>query len=357
MSRTSRTVAAMALGFATLLAGCDKPVAGLPAAAVEPPATTPLEPPGRRLLPLRPVPMPAGESIAFLPRETTRQVLCQAIDEDKWADLLGGDVTRQVHDTFGCEVRGGGLRVRLDTTGGLYHAGVINLSGTEERTGDLGGRRARAVVTPDGKGISAAAVALTPAAESEEVLHNYVNSIRPTLTISVTAEEYGSEHRPTHEVMVEVAEEVVPAVTPQGPTFAVPDRKANGEIPFTEMPLVRKGRIVDMPLPHQGMQLCTLARELLGEHANEAKVTVTDIGRCILGTDRWNVYTYINHFSPLEDATELISGRPAAVGPHGDARVQLRDDAPGVLHTQVSRNAPVDPWAYAEEVTSRLLAG
>ncbi|GHF43663.1 hypothetical protein GCM10017566_15630 [Amycolatopsis bartoniae] len=237
---------------------------------------------------LRPVPMPGGELVTALPTDTGGQVLCQALDQERWESLLGGKVLREVRDGA-CHVVGTTAEVLLtldSRAANLQDPSDVEVAGhpgqLEYLPPEVNARLDVRLVDAEGTG-----------------------QVHPYLRVEL------SGNAGVDTLTESVAREVVQAVSAPGP--ALPAQAKDGTIPLQHP---APAAIVDAPWPMISWQLCAaLTRELGGTGKPRFD------GSC---TVRGVEATYTDIVTPRA-FPERIAGRPALVTDELVA-VKLTDD-------------------------------
>lgn len=255
---------------------------------------------------LRDVRMTSGRALGYVQPETASQILCQLLDKDEWEDLLGDPVGRRpfVGADGGCTVttaEGGVMLVLRSSDDAL------------EPDTTIADRPAK---KDDSRGSDGITVALT-----DEVLEPAPRQYFPERRL-LTATSIGSDTDDALEVVTSVLEKVVPLIVEEGEEL--PDIDDDGKVRFVETPLT--GDFVDLPIPVQALQLCTIMREEPGVREVETR----DTGDCRVtaGEETFTVAT--RHLATDENLPNRVAGRPAFVS-DGWLKVKLVDDAATAL--------------------------
>lgn len=274
-------------------------------------------------MPLRPVPLPSGELVTALPPASIGQVLCQALAQDRWNQLLGGTSLREVRGQS-CHI----VTAELDLSLTLDRTiGVLNSAHAVDIAGHPGQIEFLAPKTN-----ARLAVHLVAAAATDEV--------RPYLLASLTTTT-ADPRNPPDALITAIVREVLaatmtpgPPLPPIGPGGAIPPRKAEP---------VRGHGIADSPWPMISWQLCTvLTRELGGTPKPEFD------GRC---TVRGVRAAYSDTLSPRVYPGTL-AGRPALITDDLVA-IKLTDDSA----QELTFSGGASLRTLAEKISPALLSG
>jgi hypothetical protein len=285
---------------------------------------------------LRPVRMTSGRALTYVQPETASQILCQLLDKEDWGRLLGGRIGREpLGDPYaGCQIatEQGMLRMQMRESADAFEA---------ETT--IAGRPA-IVYERLGEDAVVFIVALT-----DDALHAAPAGQHLTLR-TLEVEMVGDDPEAERDVATRVLTEVVPLLVKEAePLPAVDDQ---GHIPYAPTPLTGGDQFVDLPLPVQALQLCTVLLEGEGFRTAAKEVDVLDSGRCGLSTEQGTVAVEAKHSSlPIASYPDTVAGRPAReMADLPGVDVRLRDDAEIAL----SVSAP-DSVALAEKLVPLLI--
>lgn len=246
---------------------------------------------------LRDVRVTSGRALGFVQPETASQIICQLLDKGEWEDLLGDPVGRRpfVGAEGGCTVTTweGGLQLVLRSSDDALEPDTT-----------IAGRPAMKDDSMGGGGIT---VALTDEALEPAPRQYYPERRR------LTASWSGQQIDEQADLLTSVLEKIVPMIVKEGEEL--PDIDADGNVPFVETPL--SGDFVDLPIPVQALQLCTIMRGEPGVR----EVEVRDTGECRV-TDGEDTYTVATRHLPTDpNLPNRIAGRPAFVS---DGWLQLK---------------------------------
>ena len=284
--------------------------------------------------PLRPVPMPSGELLMALPRETTAQVLCQAVPAERWIQLMGGEVAREVENGESCHAVGLDDWVRIS----LNRTSVADLTklGTRKNL-TIAGRPATLIL-----GSSPSFVEVQLADADRRPPTGGFFRIETSWT-RVPRQDDQSESR-----LLGLAEATL-AVS-FGPEPKLP---AVGELDALERKTVEPGKgIIDAPLPEIAWKLCTQLGRALGLPA-EATEPRND-GKCMVDTAKGSLRVE-NDALISEHRDPPVAGRPAKES-QGELSVLLTDnDSKQGLRFQWSGGSKTDLRELAEKVVPPLL--
>lgn len=294
------------------------------AAPAEPPKPTPTPTPAFQDHHLRPVRMTSGRALTYVHPETAAQILCQLVD---WARLLDSRVGREPLDYpyAGCVITTdqGRLTVQMRESEDAFEA-----------TTTIAGRPAIEYDRLNKQFVYI--VALT-----DEALQPALARHRTLRTLEVEA--MGENPETEREVAMAVLAKIVPMLAKDGDPL--PDIDEDGNVPYVSTPLTENEQFIDLPLPAQALQLCTVLLSVLAAQ----EVVASDSGSCTLSTDQGKVTVETEHsILSLDDYLDTVAGRPAAIRPQA-MTIRLRDDARTVLDV----SAP-DPRAVAEKLVPLL---
>ncbi|MEU3625595.1 hypothetical protein BS329_10560 [Amycolatopsis coloradensis] len=247
---------------------------------------------------LRPVPMPTGEMVTALTGGTGAQVLCQAIPEQRWEEILGGRTLREAGRA--CHA----VTAELDVSAQMIPALPKDTSrGVPTRT-TVAGKLAVIASDKDGTSLSVELVDVAPR-----------NGASPVLNVAVRGRVL--EVPETESKAKALAEALIAGATPPGPKL--PKIGEDGEIPYEK---TAPGPIKDQPLPVISWLLCAELGRALGVPADGAKPTF--FAACELN----GVTADYSELSSDVRATTSIAGLPAQVG-EKSVVVQLTGDPRG----------------------------
>jgi hypothetical protein len=254
---------------------------------------------------LRDVRMTSGRALGYVQPETASQILCQLLDKDEWERLLDGPVARRplVEAIGGCHV--------ATAEGGV----IVELRGSDdalEPDTTIAGRPARTDVSRGSDGITVALTddALRPAPR------NYYPE-RRLLSATAIIDDPEKEL----DLAERVLEELVPLVVEEGEEL--PDIDDRGHVRYVDTPLT--GDFVDLPMPVQALQLCTIMQEEPGVR----EVEILAIGDCRVQAEGESFTVAARHLGASDTFPERVAGRPAFVSDEDNSwvEVKLRDDA------------------------------
>ncbi|MGW4833164.1 hypothetical protein ACWEOG_36600 [Amycolatopsis japonica] len=287
----------------------------------EPEAELPATWPSRSGQALRPVTMPTGEMVAALTDETAAQVLCQAIPEQRWEEILGGRTLREAGPS--CHA----VTAQLDVSAQMAPALPDDTSrGLPTRT-TVAGKLAVIATNEDGTSLSVELVEVAP--------HNGAS---PVLHVSIRGKTVKSPE--TEKKARALAEALIAGAMPPGPKL--PKIGEDGEIPLEK---TEPGPIKDKPLPVISWLLCGELGRALGVPADTAKPNF--FASCELN----GVTADYSELSTAVVPTTTVAGLPTQVDGRGVV-VQLTDDPAG----QTLRfKGTGDLVALAEKVVPPLL--
>jgi len=310
-------VAVSAMALAGVLSGCG--------AADGDPLTTSPNPREAFLQDgaLRPVRMASGRALTYVLPTTGSQILCQALPEQRWRELLGGRVGRwpssppvagcQVNDQRGFVV----MQLRESRAAFSVEAAVAGRPMRVDRN-DRDATEVTVALTDD---------ALQPAT-------------RPTRHLLTLQSSGHGDPRAELALVKRVLNELVPVLAHDGdPLPAVDDQ---GHVEYTDTPLTSGAEFVDLPTPVQALQLCTLLWDEPGL-VNADEVVLTDTGECQLtGADDDDSITVVMTASPDDPSAypDRIADRPALIGDSEVVTlVRLREDVAVDLTVYASDSA------------------
>ncbi len=270
---------------------------------------------------LRPVPMPTGEMVTALTDDTGAQVLCQAIPEQRWEEILGGRTLREAGGA--CHA----VTAELDVSAQMIPELPKDTSrGLPTRT-TVAGKVAVIATDKDGTSLSVELVEVAP--------HNGAS---PVLRVSLRGRAIKNPE--TEGKAKALAEALIAGVTPPGP--ALPKIGEDGEIPLEKR---EPGPIKDQPLPVVSWLLCGELGRALGVPADNAKPTF--FAACELN----GVTADYSELSSLVRPTTSVAGLPAQVD-NGSVIVQLTNDPGGQT---LKFKGTGDLTALAEKMVPPLL--
>ncbi|EMD27120.1 hypothetical protein B0293_01855 [Amycolatopsis azurea DSM 43854] len=246
--------------------------------------------------PLRPVPMPSGEFLLALPKETTAQVLCQATPEERWKRLMGGDVAREVENGESCHAVGldSWVRITLNRTGVADSIGL----GTRKEV-SIAGHPATVVV---GSSPSLVEVKLADAR---------------VLRLETSWTRVPPRQDQSEGLLLGLTESVLDGAFAPGPKLPAADKRD-----VIERKAVEPGAgIVDAPLPEISWKLCTQLERAMGLPAGAAE-PYSD-GKCTTSSVRVE-----NTAVRSELRGDPVAGRPASES-SGELSVLLTDNGSG----------------------------
>jgi hypothetical protein len=275
---------------------------------------------------LRDVRMTSGRALGYVQPETASQILCQLLDKGEWEDLLGGSIGRRplVGANGGCTVTtaDGGVMLELRSSDDALEPDTT-----------IAGRPAR---TNPSQSVDAFTVALT-----DEALEPAPRQYFPERRL-LSASVLGQDTEEQRDLVADVLEKVVPLVVAEGEEL--PDIDDRGRVRFVDTPLT--GDFVDLPIPVQALQLCTIMREEPGVR----EVEIRDVGDCRVQTagDTFTIAT--RDLGPRDNFPDRVAGRPALIS-DGWLTVRLLDEA--AVGLWVSSD---DPQGLAEKLVPLLTA-
>ncbi|WP_037317978.1 hypothetical protein [Amycolatopsis orientalis] len=247
---------------------------------------------------LRPVPMPTGEMVAALTDDTGAQVLCQAIPEQRWEEILGGRTLREAGGS--CHA----VTADLDVSARMIPALPEDTSQGRPAKTTVAGKLGVIATDKDGTSLSVELVEIAP--------HNGAS---PVLNVSVRSRVAKSPE--TEGKAKALAEALIAGATPPGPKL--PKIGDDGEIPLQT---VEPGPIKDKPLPVISWLLCGELGRALGVPADKAKPVF--FAACEVN----GVTADYSERSSVVHPTTSIAGLPAQVA-DGSVVVQLTGDPDG----------------------------
>ncbi|MEV6910595.1 hypothetical protein [Amycolatopsis sp. NPDC051071] len=277
---------------------------------------------------LRPVPMPTGEFLLALPPETTAQVLCQAVPAERWTQLMGGPVAREVEHGESCHAVGLDDWVRISVnrtavTGGMGKAKAVTIAG----------RPATLVV---GGAPSVVEVKLSD------------TDVR-VLRIETSWTRVPRQDNKDEGLLLGLTESVLNGAFSPGPKLPAADKRD-----IIERKTVEPGAgILDAPLPEISWKLCTQLGRALGipetdtEPYSDGKCTATTVDDSPVRVEHTAIRT------ELRDAP--VAGRPAQET-SGELSVLLTDNGSGQgLRFYWSGGSKTALRELAEKVVAPLL--
>ncbi|RSN53687.1 hypothetical protein DMH01_38995 [Amycolatopsis sp. WAC 04182] len=277
--------------------------------------------PSARAQALRPVQMPTGEMIAALTDETGAQVLCQAIPEQRWEEILGGRTLREA--TTACHA----ITTKFDVSVQMVPALPKDTSRGMPTKTAVAGKLAVVATDKDGTSLSVELVEVAPHNGATPVLHV---TFRSRIVKSPETEQKART----------LAEALIAGVTPPGPKL--PKIGKDGEIPLEK---TEPGPIKDRPLPVISWLLCGELGRALGVPADNAKPTF--FAACELN----GVTADYSERSTAVAPTTTIAGLPAQIDERGVV-VQLAGDPAGQT---LKFKGTGDLQAIAEKMVPPLL--
>ncbi|MFI7117174.1 hypothetical protein [Amycolatopsis sp. NPDC049868] len=247
---------------------------------------------------LRPVTMPTGEMVAALTRETGAQVLCQAIPEQRWEEILGGRTLREAGGS--CHA----VTARLDVSAQMIPALPEDTSRGVPTKTTVAGKLAVIATDKDGTSLGVELAEVAPHNGASPVLHVSVRGR--------TAEGPEAEQKARA-----LAEALIAGAMPPGPKL--PKIGEDGEIPLEK---IEPGPIKDRPLPVISWLLCGELGRALGVPSDTAKPTF------FAGCELNGVTADYSELSSAVAPNTTIAGLPAQLDERGVV-VQLTDDPEG----------------------------
>jgi hypothetical protein len=250
--------------------------------------------------PLRPVPMPSGEMLMALPRETTAQVLCQATPAERWKQLMGGEVAREVEHGESCHAVGLDSWVRMS----LSRTPVADSTGLGKRKQVTVARRPATVV-----------VGGSPSLVEVKLSDTDVRVLR----IETSWTRVPPQNDQSEAMLLGLTESVLAGAFGPGPKLPAADKRD-----VIERKTVEPGAgILDAPLPEISWKLCTQLQRALGVPA-EAPEPYID-GKCTaIAAD--DTAVRVEHTAVLSELRgEPVAGRPASED-SGQLSVLLTDN-------------------------------
>ncbi|EMD27123.1 hypothetical protein [Amycolatopsis azurea] len=270
---------------------------------------------------LRPVPMPTGEMVAALTDETAAQVLCQAIPERRWEEILGDRTLREAGRA--CHA----VTTQLDVSAQMIPALPEDTSRGAPVKTTVAGKLALIAADKDGTRLSVELVEVAP--------HNGAS---PVLLVSFRGRTIDTPE--TESKARALAEALIAGAMPPGPSL--PKIGEDGEIAPQQ---VEAGPLKDKPLPVMSWLLCGELGRALGVPADKAKPTF--FASCVLN----GVTADYSEYSAVVSPTTTIAGLPAQVDERG-VIVQLTDDPDGKT---LKFKGTGDLQALAEKMVPPLL--
>lgn len=274
--------------------------------------------------------MTSGRALTYVQPETASQVLCQVLQKGAWERLLDSKIGRKPLDLphAGCHIvtDWGQLSVQLRESERAFEA---------ETT--IAGRPAK---TYDGGFV----VALT-----DDALRATTGGQHLTLrTLEVAAT--GDDGKVDSDIAMRVLTEIVPLLAKEAEPL--PNIEDGGNVPYVTTPLTGGDQFVDLPLPVQAIQLCTVLLEGGDFRVAAKEVVVDDSGECRLSTDQGTLgVEMVYSDARLDFYMDTVAGRPATVTPETQrVSVRLRDDAEVEL-----RVSGPDSVALAEKLVPLLV--
>ncbi len=316
---------ALALVVALLVSACS---GGDPSPA--PVTTSPNESlPEDRFV--RPVRMASGLALGHVQPETGSQILCQVLAKEQWTSLLDSRVGRRpaAAPEAACLIatEGGGVNLRLRKSDEAFPA---------ETT--IAGRPA--ATTEDSDGNVEFTVALT-----DDALRPATRQYRPARQV-LELGVIGGDTQEQTALATRVLDEIVPLLAAEGDPLPTID--GQGRIDFVSTPLSSIDEFVDLPVPVQALQLCTVLRERVAATG----VELFEDGRCRLETEQGPVTVAVQDTpDAVADYPDRIADRPSrTLLDPPDVLVRLVDDA----QVELFVSAP-DAVALAGEVVPLLI--
>ncbi len=247
---------------------------------------------------LRPVTMPTGEMMVALPGSTAAQVLCQAIPEQRWEEILGGRTLREA--TTACHA----VTAELDVSAQM----ILELPkdttrGMPTKT-SVAGKLASIASDDEGTALSVELAEVDPHHGADPVLRV---SIRTRAAKGLKTEEKARA----------LAEALIAGTMPPGP--ALPKIGEDGVIPLQK---IEPGPIKDQPLPVISWLLCAELGRALGVPTDKA------VPQFFAACEVNGVTADYSELSSAVRPTTTIAGLPAQVD-QKSVVIQLTDDADG----------------------------
>ncbi|RSN23215.1 hypothetical protein DMC61_31395 [Amycolatopsis sp. WAC 04169] len=264
----------------------------------EPKAELPATWPSKPGLALRPVAMPTGEMVAALTDETAAQVLCQAIPEQRWEEILGERTLREAGQS--CHA----VTTKLDISVQMAPALPEDTSRGVPTKTTVAGKLAVIATDKDGTSLGVELVEVAPHIGASPVLNV---SMRSRIV-------KGPETEKTARAL---AEALIAGAMPPGPKL--PKTGEDGQIPLEK---TEPGPVKDKPLPVISWLLCGELGRALGVPIDNAKPNF--FASCELN----GVTADYSELSSAVAPTTTVAGLPAQVDGRGVV-VQLTDDPAG----------------------------
>lgn len=274
---------------------------------------------------LREVRMTSGLALGYVQPETASQILCQLLDREGWERLLDSEIGREPMASLaaGCQIA---------TETGMVSMELRPIWEAFGADTTVAGRPAT-IETPYGDPVFTVAL-------SDDVLQDPVRSYYPVRRLlELTVEGEGQR-----DVGTRVLTKIVPMLMADGEALpAIDDR---GRVDFVPTPVTDP--FVDLPMPVQALQLCTL---LLDERPGERDISVSDVGQCEFGSGADHVVIAAKHSDDHNGYPDRVAGRPATTPDEPRlVTVLLQDDA----HVEIWVSA-ADPKAVAEKLVPSLV--
>lgn len=286
-----RRLAVLALVVTLLVSGCTT------VGEDEPPATAP--PPPRDAA-LRPVSLPYGDGLPYVPAETAAQAICQALSPERWEELLDGPVHRAIEEDSLCAITGPGMVVRIRMATVVIDQIVPAAEITAET---IAGHQARLGVDVTGP---VGVVVLLPV--GEQVVANQIRSgTRPTLYVTVSADPPGPPDGLG--LIRELFAALLPVLVHDGPKVPVPD--SEGNVAYTPTAPLPGTRFVDLPGPVRGLILCTALISVTNPSPGAADVEANVRGGCDTVVPVPVAVTAFDVYLSDEATQFTVAGRPA----------------------------------------------
>jgi hypothetical protein len=240
----------------------------------------------------RPVPMPTGEMITALPQATAGHVLCEALPQQRWEDILGGTTVREAQDdTCHLATETLDISVRLEKASPeiqQQNTQPVTVSGREGRLG-YAAPKTNAMLT----------VPLTAPPKKAD------DDIRTVLRVDIGLDPNRPGSQELDHEATDIARGIVDATMKPGP--ALPVEGKDGAIPAKPAEPIPGFGITGSAYPMISWELCTRLGQELG--ANVATTVPEFQGSCMV---RGVKATYTQETSPRAYAGTL-AGRPVSV--------------------------------------------
>jgi hypothetical protein len=251
------------------------------------------------------VAMPTGQMVAALPTSTAGHVLCRALPQQRWEEILGGRALTEVQKPGTCHV----VTDTLDVTVHLDQAQANAPAGDQV---DVAGHQGTVARNPSPI-LADLSVRLveTP---------NTSPDVKPYLYVHILQDPNDRQKLPLDDHAVAIARDIVAATTGPGQDLPVQRR---GTITAKAVDPVPGHGIAGAAWPAISWQMCTQLAHALD--VRPASATARFRGECTVTSGRRSVTARYEE-SSAKNYPETIGGRPARVEA-GVVQIKLTDDS------------------------------